>query len=91
MATPDEGFVRAYVQVGGYYSYHFGGSQGGASLDYEETYNRNEMGLTYGIGMEAMNVQLGLYYQSGLTNLLQDNEGVKVTNQNFYVMLGVMF
>ena len=49
------------------------------------------MGLTYGIGMEAMNVQLGLYYQSGLTNLLQDSEGVKVTNQNFYVMLGVMF
>ncbi len=91
LATPDEGFVRAYVQVGGYYSYHFGGSQGGASLDYEETYNRNELGLTYGIGMEAMNVQLGLYYQSGLTNLLHDSEGVKVTNQNFYVMLGVMF
>ena len=48
------------------------------------------MGLTYGIGMEAMNVQLGLYYQTGLTNLVQD-AGFKMTNQNFYVVLGVMF
>jgi len=77
--------------VGGYYSYHFGGKQGDDPMDYDNIYNRHEMGLTYGIGMEAMNVQLGLYYQSGLTNLLQDTEGIKVTNQNFYVMLGVMF
>lgn len=91
MATPDDGFVRAYVQLGGYYSYHFGGKQEDEPLDYDNTYMRNEMGLTYGIGMEAMNVQLGLYYQTGLTNLLQDNEAFKVTSQSFYVLLGVMF
>ncbi len=90
LATSDESFVRAYVQVGGYYSYHFGGNQGDESLDFENLYNRHEMGLTYGIGMEAMNVQLGLYYQTGLTNLVQD-AGFKMTSQNFYVMLGVMF
>lgn len=91
LATPEEGFVRAYVQVGGYYSYHFGGKMGSVPMDYENTYERHEMGLSYGIGMEAMNVQLGLYYQTGLTDLRQDSEGPKVTNQNFYVMLGVMF
>ena len=91
LATPDKGFVRAYVQVGGYYSYHFGGKLGDESLDYDFTYNPHEMGLTYGIGIEAMNVQLGLYYQTGLTNLLLTTERTGMTNQNFYVMLGVMF
>ncbi len=91
LATPDESFVRAYIQVGGYYSYHFGGKMGNVTMDYDNTYAPHEMGLTYGIGMEAMNVQLGLYYQTGLTDFRQDSEGPKVTNQNFYVLLGVMF
>ncbi len=64
---------------------------GDESLDYDFTYNPHEIGLSYGIGIEAMNVQLGLYYQTGLTNLLLTTERTGMTNQNFYVMLGVMF
>jgi len=92
LATPDEGYFRAYLQVGGYYSYHFSGKDGSNPIDFDSEFNRHEFGITYGIGMEVMNtLQMGLYFQRGLSTLLQDTDAPNTVHQNMYFMLGFMF
>jgi hypothetical protein len=91
LATPDEGYVRVYLQAGGYYSYHFGGKTGDDSMDFDNEFNAHEFGISYGIGMESMNVQMGLYFQRGLSNLVQDPDLPDMVHQNIYFSLGIMF
>jgi len=91
LATPDEGFVRFYLMAGGYYSYHIGGKTGDISLDFDNEFNKHEFGISYGFGMEAMNVQVGLYFQRGLSNLVQDPRNLDMVHQNVYFSLGYMF
>lgn len=92
LATPDEGYFRAYLQLGGYCSYHFAGKDAGNSMDFDSKFKRNEFGITYGIGMEVMNtVQMGLYFQRGLSTLFQDPDAPNTVNQNIYFMMGFMF
>ncbi len=93
LATSDDQFARAYFQFGGYYSYHFGGRIGSDEIDFENIYNRHEFGITYGFGMEVMNFQIGLYFQNGLSNLLQESNqsDLHITHKNIYFMMGFMF
>jgi hypothetical protein len=41
--------------------------------------------------MEAMQLQLGLYFQRGLSNLVQDPGNLDMVHQNVYFSLGFMF
>ena len=91
ITTPDNGGFRAYFQLGGYYSYHFGGTLGNDPIDFQDIYTPHEYGITYGIGFELMNVQWGLYLQKGLSGLLQDQAGPDMMNDNVYFMLGYIF
>lgn len=91
LATPEEGFVSFYLMLGGYYSYHFGGKAGDISMDFDNEFNSHEFGVSYGFGMEAMNIQMGLYFQRGLSKLMQDPTELDVVHQNFYFSLGFMF
>jgi hypothetical protein len=90
-ATPDEGYFRMYLMAGGYYSYHFGGKYGENPMDFDTEFTTHEFGISYGIGMEAMNVQMGLYYRRGLSDLFQESADTKVIHQNIYFTLGFMF
>jgi hypothetical protein len=91
LTTPDEGYVRFYLMLGGYYSYHFGGKAGDISMDFDTEFSPHEFGISYGVGMEAMNVQMGLYFQRGLSNLFQEPGNVDIVHQNIYFSLGFMF
>jgi hypothetical protein len=91
LATPDEGYVRFYLQAGAYYSYHFSGKAGDVSMDYDTEFSPHEFGISYGFGMEALNVQMGFYFQRGLSNLVQDPSNLDMVHQNLYFSLGFMF
>ena len=94
LSTPDDQYVRTWVQVGGYYSYQFAGRQGDQSMDFDTEFHQNEYGICFGIGMEAMKMlQMGFYYQQGLSNLFMDTHpsGWDPVHQNFYFMLGWVF
>jgi hypothetical protein len=91
--SPEQATVRTFIQVGGYYSYHFGGKLGDGSIDYKEVFTPHEFGFTYGIGIEVMNVQMGFYGQRGLSSILQQSDlsPSDILPQNFYFMLGFIF
>lgn len=81
---------RTYLQLGGYFSYHFGGNIGGTSIDFENEFSDQEYGLTFGFGFEIMNVQWGFTFLKGLTdlNLVSGN---RILQENFYFTLGYIF
>jgi hypothetical protein len=90
-STRDDAYVRMWVKAGGYYSYMFSGKQGGQDINFDDAYHRQEYGLCYGIGMEAMHMlQMGLYFQHGLSNLHQ-LPSQNMVHQNIYFTLGWLF
>ncbi|MCK5135724.1 MAG: M28 family peptidase [Bacteroidales bacterium] len=91
ITTPDNAVFRTYLQLGGYYSYHFGGKLGDDKIDFQDAFNVHEFGITYGFGFEIMNVQWGVYMQKGLSELLQDPARTAMTHKNVYFMLGFIF
>ena len=90
LMTSEDEFVRFYVQLGGYYSYHFGGNISGTAIDFDNDFNMHEYGLSSGIGIEGMNIQMGIYFQTGLSDLnrLPDD---RISHENIYFTLGFMF
>jgi aminopeptidase YwaD len=94
LSTPDDNYVRGWIQGGGFYSYLFAGKQGDQPMDFDMEYHRNEYGICFGIGMEAMKMmQMGVFYQYGLSGLFRDAHpsGWDPVQQNFYFMLGWVF
>jgi len=91
ISSPDDSYVRVWFQAGGYYSLHFATNHGDNSLDYKYDFQRHEFGICWGIGMEAMHMlQMGIYYQQGLSDLFLDDFGNTV-HQNVYFTLGWLF
>ena len=90
LMTDEDEFVRFITQIGGYYSYHMGGNISGTPIDFDNDFNRQEYGLTFGIGLEGMGVQVGVIFQRGLSDLNQ-LAGDRITHQNIYFTLGYMF
>ncbi len=89
--TTENESVRLFFQVGGYFSYHFAGNISGTPIDFVNDYNDREFGITYGAGLEILKmVQMGIYYQKGLTDLnrLPDN---RIVHENIYFQLGYLF
>lgn len=86
--TPDE-FVRSFVQFGAYYSYHFGGNIDGTPIDFDNAFLDQEWGLTFGAGFEMMNVQWGIYFQRGVSDLSRFSD--HISHQNIYFQLGYIF
>jgi len=77
--TPDKqgNGVRAYYQVGGYYSHAFGGNihyDDGTSVavDYLNAYSEMDYGVVFGIGMEIKNFRMGYVWQRSLVDFTTD-------------------
>ncbi|MHA1207503.1 MAG: M28 family peptidase [Candidatus Hodarchaeales archaeon] len=83
--------LRLYVNVGGYYSYHFSGSANGKSLDFDNTFEQTETGLVYGFGMEVMSVFISVNFLHGLSNLMKDKNIGEFTNRATYFSMGYIF
>jgi len=91
LSSPDDSYVRVWFQAGGFYSLHFATKYGDRNLDYEYDFQQHEFGICWGIGMEAMDmIQLGIYYQHGLSDLFPYDPGNTV-HQNFYFVMGWRF
>lgn len=91
ITTPESGGVRTYFLIGGYYCYHFGGKVGDLKIDFQDEYVNQEYGMTYGFGLEIMNVQMGLNIQKGLTGLIHDSDANVMRQENIYFSLGFTF
>lgn len=91
LMTSDNEYVRSYFEFGGYYSYHFGGSIAGSPIDFDNEFNNQEYGLTFGAGFEVMKmVQVGIYVQRGISDLNQV-AGDRINHENIYFKLGFLF
>lgn len=91
LLTSEDSYVRVFAQVGGFYSYHMGGNISGTAIDFDNNYKRNEFGISFGAGIEVMEMlQMGIYFQRGLSDLnrLPDN---RIFQENIYFQLGFMF
>jgi len=91
LMTSENEYVRSYFELGGYLSYHFGGNISGTPIDFDNNFNNQEYGLTFGIGFEVMKmVQVGIYFQKGLSDLNQLHDN-RITHENVYFQLGYLF
>jgi aminopeptidase YwaD len=82
---------RAYLYLGGYYSYHFSGAAGGKTLDFSNTFERTETGLTYGFGMEVMSVFVNINFKYGLSNIFKNIGQGEVSSVATYISIGYLF
>lgn len=93
LITPDDDWVRVFWEIGGFYSYRFAGTIDGTALDLDAQYSPHEAGMCFGIGMTGGPVQIGFYYQLGLTNLLQqpDISGTNMRASRIFYSIGWFF
>ena len=91
ITSPDNGMVQTYFLIGGYYSYHFGGKVNGAEIDFQDLYDSQEYGLSYGFGIQVMNVQVGMTIRKGLSSILQDAASGSITNEGISFSMGYLF
>ncbi len=95
--TPDEqgNGVRGYYQIGGYYSYAFGGNihnDDGESepVDYVNGYSDTDYGLVFSFGMEIMNFRMGYVWQRSMVDFTIGDEA-DVKHAGSFFRLGWAF
>ncbi|MDX2430543.1 MAG: hypothetical protein QNK35_06405, partial [Bacteroides sp.] len=63
----------------------------GTAIDFDNSYKRNEFGISFGAGIEVMEMlQMGIYFQRGLSDLNQLPNN-RIFQENIYFQLGFMF
>jgi hypothetical protein len=83
------------VVFGGYYTHRFNGTMGGEAMDFENTFNREEWGLTWGLGfhLRPFRTRVGFTNRSSLTNLMQsrnaDNASLR-NRTNYFTMTFIL-
>jgi hypothetical protein len=93
LQTPEYFFYVADFFFGGYYAYRFGGRQGKEKLDFENTFNRSEGGLTFGLSMTFRPLAFGVTGRFALTDFtktpIADNTHLR--NKTIYFTMRYMF
>ncbi len=82
--------LRFYASFGGYFGYHFAGSQNKVALDFTNFYDPIEGGLVYGLGFEFNSISVSVNFKNSLTNMLLA-EGYDMRNRAVYFTIGKMF
>jgi aminopeptidase YwaD len=90
VSSPGDRFFRTYMQLGGYYSYHFGGKIGDVPIDFDHEYMDHEFGMSFGVGFEMMNVQCGVCFERGLTDADRAHLD-KIRHETVHFTLGYLF
>ena len=75
---------RFDVSLGGYYTHRLSGTIGDEPMDFDNTFNREEWGLTLGFGMEfrPIRTRIGFTNRSSFTNLMQERNVYNVSIRN---------
>jgi len=71
LQTPEMTLVGGDIFFGGYYSYRFTGKQSGETIDFENTFNRNEFGLNFGFDIFLKPLKFGYTFRIPLTDFAQ--------------------
>ena len=87
--------IRLDTFLGGYYTHRLSGTMGGEQMDFENTFNREEWGLTWGFGLEfrPFRTRIGFTNRSSLTNLMQmrNEDGASLRNRSNFLTLTYIF
>lgn len=88
-----EGGAGVDVFLGGYYSYRFNGKQNGEKIDFVNTFNRNETGLTFGFGFQVKPFKIGFTSRQALTNFTQspNSDNAHIRNRANYFTVSYVF
>jgi len=71
LQTPDHYFIVVDIFYGGYYSYRFSGKLGGELMDFDNTFNRGEFGITFGLSYTTKPFKLIFCSRIPLTDIFQ--------------------
>lgn len=99
LTTPDKtGMgVRGYYQVGGYYSYAFGGAVNyddgtRETLDFQSDYTQTDYGFIIGLGMEIMNFRMGYGFHKSMVDFtIGDDPDHDIRTTGFFIKVGWVF
>jgi hypothetical protein len=78
---------------GGYYAYRFVGKQDKEKIDFENRFNRNEGGLTFGTGVYLRPIRIGYTSRIALTNFTKTSnmDNAHIRNITNYFTITYMF
>jgi len=90
LASSASGFA---VYAGPYYSFILNGKQGDAQLDFENHFNREEVGYQWGLEVRVVNFRLGFTNRNALTNFsrLKNSDDAHLRNRALFLTLGYVF
>jgi hypothetical protein len=93
LTTPNRkgNFVFGYLQAGGYYKYLFAANLKEEKITPGEDIFRDEWGIQFGIGVNAMGVQVGLLKKIGLDDILFPDYKGKVFSRGTSLSLSYFF
>ncbi len=88
-----DGGIGFDVFGGGYYTYRFGGKQGSEPIDFQNTFNRTEFGLTYGFGFWVRPFKIGFTNRRAMTDFTQipNADDAHIRNRTNYLTISLMF
>jgi hypothetical protein len=93
LQTPKNLFWGLDIFFGGYYSYCIGGKLGSEKIDFENTFNRSESGLTYGGSAYLMPFKIGFTGRTALTDFTKSTaaDHATIRNRTMYCTLTYLF
>jgi len=93
LQTPSSMWQVMAVFAGPYYNYKFAGTQGGTQLDFKNVFNREEIGLNWGVEIKLAWLRLGYTHRIAFTDFSQTKniDNAHIRNRASYFTLGFAF
>jgi hypothetical protein len=93
LQTPSTWLLGGDLFFGGYYSYRFNGSQGGKPIDFDNTFNRGDFGLNFGLSMITRPLRYEYGFRLPLTDFTQSSNifNGHIRKNTFYISLNYIF
>ena len=93
LQTPPTMWQVVAFFAGPYYNYKFAGTQGGAQIDFKNIFNREEIGLNWGVEMKLAYLRMGYTHRIAFTDFSQTKnaDGAHIRNRVSYFTLGFAF
>jgi hypothetical protein len=93
LQTPPSSIAGAAVFAGPYYSYKLKGQQGKEQLDFENNFNREEIGLNMGFETRIANFRAGFTYRYALTDFskTKNADGAHIRSRSRFLTLTYTF
>lgn len=84
-------FLFIYLLAGGYYRYIFAATLKGERVTPGEEIYRDEFGIQFGLGVQAMGIQVGILKKTGLDDMMFSDNELKIFTRGTSLSLGYFF